>query len=59
MLLQKNALDQRRAWGSREQLNLATVTWIGHTYNNRRRQRRLGKVTPVKFKLVFAATQAA
>ncbi len=38
-LLQKNVLDQRRVWESREQLDLAIVTWIEHTYNNRRRQR--------------------
>ena len=58
-LLQKNVLDQRRVWQSREQLHLAIVTWIEHTYNNRRRQRRLGKLTPVEFELAFAATQAA
>ncbi len=46
-LLQKNVLDQRPVWGSREQLHLAIITWIKHTYNNRRRQRRLGKLTPV------------
>ena len=58
-LLQKNVLDQRRTWNSREQLHLAIVTWIEHTYNNRRRQRRLGKLTPVEIELAFAATQAA
>ena len=58
-LLQKNVLDQRRVWESREQLHLAIVTWIEHTYNNRRRQRRLGKLTPVEFELAFAATNAA
>ena len=58
-LLQKNVLDQRRTWESREQLHLAIITWIEHTYNNRRRQRRLGKLTPVEFELAFAATNAA
>lgn len=58
-LLQKNVLDQRRTWETREQLHLAIVTWIEHTYNNRRRQRRLGKLTPVEFELAFAATNAA
>jgi len=57
--LQKNVLDQRRVWESRAQLHLAIVTWIEHTYNNRRRQRRLGKLTPVEFELAFAVTQAA
>ena len=58
-LLQKNVLDQRRVWDSREQLHLAIVTWIEHTYNNRRRQRRLGKLTPVEFELAFSAVHAA
>ena len=50
---------QRRVWESREQLHLAIITWIEHTYNNRPRQRRLGKLTPVEFELAFAATNAA
>lgn len=29
------------------------VTWIEHTYNRRRRQRRLGRLTPVEFELAF------
>ncbi len=58
-LLQKYVLDQRRTWESREQLHLAIITWTPHTYNNRRRQRRLGKLTPVEFELAFAATQVA
>ena len=58
-LLQKNVLDQRRVWENREQPRLAIVTWIEHTYNNRRRQCCLGKLTPVKFELKFAATNAA
>jgi transposase InsO family protein len=58
-LLQKNVLDQRRVWCTREELRLAIVTWIEHTYNNRRRQRRLGKLTPVEFELAFSAAHAA
>ena len=58
-LLQKNVLDQRQVWESREQLHTAIVTWIEHTYNNRRRQRRLGKLTPVEFELAFSAAAAA
>ena len=58
-LLQKNVLDQRRVWDSREQLHLAIVTWTRHTYNNRRRQRRLGKLTPVEFELAFSNAHAA
>ncbi|MDA8282479.1 MAG: hypothetical protein M0Z42_04075 [Actinomycetota bacterium] len=58
-LLQKNVLDQRRVWESREQLYLAIITRIEHTYNNRRRQRRLDKLTPVELEQAFAVTQAA
>ena len=60
-LLQRNVLDQQQ-WRSREELHYAIVYWIEHTYNRRRRQRGLGKLTPVEFELAFApsaATQAA
>ncbi len=53
-LLQKNVLDQKR-WRTREELASAIVYWIEHTYNRRRRQRGLGKLTPVEFELAFAA----
>jgi putative transposase len=56
-LLQKNVLDRRR-WRTREELHEAIVFWIEHTYNRRRRQRALGKLTPVEFELAFT-TQAA
>lgn len=52
-LLQKNVLD-RKAWRTRAELSYAIVTWIEHTYNRRRRQRALGKLTPVEFELAFA-----
>jgi putative transposase len=47
-LLQKNVLDRQR-WQTREQLRLAIVTWIERTYHRRRRQRRLGRLTPIEF----------
>lgn len=50
-LLQKNVLNQRR-WRSREQLRLAIVTWIEATYHRRRRQRRLGRLTPIEFETI-------
>ena len=56
-LLQKNVLDRRR-WRTRDELRQAIVFWIEHTYNRRRRQRALGKLTPVEFELAFT-TQAA
>ena len=45
-LLQKNVLD-RRSWSTREELRLAIVSWIEGKYHRKRRQRRLGKLTPV------------
>jgi len=60
-LLQRNVLDQQQ-WRTREELHYAIVFWIEHTYNRRRRQRGLGKLTPVEFELAFApstTTQAA
>ena len=40
---------------ARAELRYAIVTWIEHTYNRRRRQRGLGKLTPVEFELAFTA----
>lgn len=57
-LLQKNVLD-RQTWRTREELRYAIVSWIEHTYNRRRRQRGLGKLTPVEFELAFAPTTEA
>ncbi|HVE92048.1 MAG TPA: IS3 family transposase [Actinomycetota bacterium] len=56
-LLQTNVLDRRR-WRTRGELHYAVITWIEHTYNRRRRQRALGKLTPVEFELAFAPTDA-
>jgi transposase InsO family protein len=49
-LLQKNVLNRRR-WRTRAELRYEIITWIEHTYNRRRRQRALGKLTPVEFEL--------
>ncbi len=57
-LLQKNVLNTRR-WRTRAELHYAIVYWIEHTYNRRRRQRALGKLTPVEFELAFANTAQA
>ena len=51
-LLQRNVLDRRR-WRTRDELHEAIVFWIEHTYNRRRRQRALGRLTPVEFELAF------
>jgi transposase InsO family protein len=53
-LLQKNVLDRKR-WRTRSELAYEIVVWIEHTYNRRRRQRALGKLTPGEFELTFAA----
>lgn len=50
-LLQKNVLD-RQAWATRDELRVEIITWIERTYNRRRRQRALGKLTPVEYELV-------
>ncbi len=50
-LLQKNVLDRQR-WTTREELRLATITWIERTYHRRRRQRRLGRLTPIDFEML-------
>jgi putative transposase len=47
-LLQKNVLDRQR-WSTRQELRLAIVTWIERTYHRKRRQRRLGRRTPIEF----------
>lgn len=57
-LLQKNVLDRQR-WSTREQLRLAIVTWIERSYHRKRRQRRLGKLTPIEFETINRAAQAA
>lgn len=56
-LLQRNVLDRRR-WTTREQLRIAIVTWIERTYHRRRRQAGLGKLTPIEYETIMAATAA-
>ncbi len=51
-LLQKNVLDRQR-WATRQQLRLAIVTWIERTYHRRRRQRPLGRLTPIEFEAIL------
>ncbi|MDF4249558.1 IS3 family transposase [Streptomyces sp. WMMB303] len=47
-LLQNNVLD-RRTWATRQDLRTAIVTWIERTYHRRRRQLRLGRLTPIEY----------
>jgi len=57
-LLQKNVLDRQR-WATREDLRLAIITWIERTYHRRRRQRRLGRLTPIEYETLHLAATAA
>ena len=50
-LLQKNVLD-RQPWRTRQELRLAIVHWIEAKYHRKRKQRGLGKLTPVEFEVI-------
>ncbi|MGA5629566.1 IS3 family transposase [Streptomyces cellulosae] len=56
-LLQKNVLD-RRTWATRQELRIAIVTWIERTYHRRRRQKRLGRLTPVEYETIMTPLAA-
>ena len=51
-LLQKNVLDRKR-WRTREELRMAIITWIERTYHRRRRQARLGRLTPIEYETIM------
>ena len=57
-LLQRNVLNTRRR-DSCEELRLTIVSWIETKYNRRRRQRALGKLTPVELEMIYATADAA
>ena len=59
-LLQKNVLNRQR-WHTRHDLRIAIVTWTERTYHRRRRQQRLGRLTPIEFETIMTtpALQAA
>lgn len=57
-LLQRNVLDRRR-WSTRVELRLAIVAWIERTYHRRRRQRALGRLTPIEFELLHPSVATA
>lgn len=54
-LLQNNVLD-RRSWATRDELRIAIVTWIERTYHRRRRQPRLGRLTPIECETIMTTT---
>lgn len=41
---------------TREQLRIAIVTWIERTYHRRRRQDRLGRLTPIEYETTMTRT---
>lgn len=50
-LLQKNVLNSR-AWQTRQELRLEIVSWIETVYHRRRRQRSLGRLTPIEYEMI-------
>ena len=56
-LLQKNVLNRKR-WRTRDELRIAIVTWIERTYHRRRRQTRLGRLTPIEYETIMNPTTA-
>jgi transposase InsO family protein len=57
-LLQKNVLNSK-SWTSRDELHLAILHWIERTYHRRRRQRALGKLTPIEYETIYSVAPAA
>jgi len=57
-LLQKNVLNRQR-WATRDQPRLAIITCIERTYHRRRRQRALGKLTPIEYEMIYNTTAHA
>ena len=55
-LLQKNVLN-RRPWTTRAPLRIAMVTWIERTCHRRRREARLGRLTPIEFEIIMNNTK--
>ncbi len=56
-LLQRNVLD-RQSWATRDELRIEIVTWIERTYHRRRRQARLGRLTPIDYEMIMTPQTA-
>ena len=54
-LLQRNVLNTK-TWGTREELTIAVISWIEHRYHHRRRQNRLGRLTPIEYETINKKT---
>lgn len=57
-LLQKNLLN-RKTWATRDELRGAITLWIERNYHRKRRQRALGKLTPLEFETIYQTTAKA
>lgn len=57
-LLQRNVLDRRARWETRDQLRIEIVTWIERTYHHRRKQTALGRLTPVEYEMIMTPQTA-
>jgi transposase InsO family protein len=57
-LLQRNVLDRRARWESRDELRIEIVIWIERTYHRRRRQTALGRLTPVEYETIMTPQTA-
>jgi putative transposase len=57
-LLQKNVLNRRRRWATRDELRIEITTWIERTYHQRRRQPALGRMTPIEYEMIMTPQTA-
>ena len=57
-LLQRNVLNRRRRWTTRDELRIEIVTWIERTYHRRRRQAALGRMTPIEYEMIMTPQTA-
>lgn len=51
-LLQENVFD-RKSWATCQELSMAITRWIECTYHRKRRQRALGKLTPIEYETIM------
>ncbi len=51
-LVQKNVLD-RKSWVTRCELSASITLWIERTYHRKRRQRALGRLTPIEYEIIM------
>ena len=54
-MYKRQVLDRKR-WRTREELRIAIITWIERTYHRRRRQARLGRLTPIEYETIMNPT---